>query len=264
MRRTLGELHAAEATADLWRRQKPLLAQAAQLVDLQVKAGEVSPLEAAQARITLNRAELAARESDRAVALARSRLAEAIGVPLAALPEVTLSYRGLDAASVPFDAGEARRWAAQNRADLLAALATYAASQSAVARARIMLTTAEKTRARQTQLRASDGTSERAMQEAEERFASARGELAAAHSPHSRCGARRSRRRAHSGVSRHRRSPAVAGGGARPHAYGIGSGADMLKPLAIAVIGALCTSVLLSLVATPTVYFILRRGGERG
>ena len=132
VRRTLGELHAAEATADLWRGQKPLLAQAAQLVDLQVKAGEVSPLEAAQARITLNRAELAARESDRAVALARSRLAEAIGVPLAALMEVTLSYRGLDDASAPFDAGEARCWAAQNRADLLAALATYAASQSAL------------------------------------------------------------------------------------------------------------------------------------
>ncbi len=52
--------------------------------------------------------------------------------------------------------------------------------------------------------------------------------------------------------------------GMLPLAYGIGSGADMLKPLAIAVIGALCTSVLLSLVATPTVYFILRRGSERG
>ncbi len=54
------------------------------------------------------------------------------------------------------------------------------AADAAVARAQAMLTTAEKTRARQTQLRASDGTSERAMQEAEERFASARGELAAA------------------------------------------------------------------------------------
>jgi Cu/Ag efflux pump CusA len=31
----------------------------------------------------------------------------------------------------------------------------------------------------------------------------------------------------------------------------------MLKPLAIAVIGSLCISVLLSLVATPTVYYIL-------
>ncbi|MBM3333712.1 efflux RND transporter permease subunit, partial [Candidatus Sumerlaeota bacterium] len=45
--------------------------------------------------------------------------------------------------------------------------------------------------------------------------------------------------------------------GMLPLAYGIGSGADMLRPLAIAVIGALCISVLLSLIATPTVYRIL-------
>ncbi|MCK9607469.1 MAG: efflux RND transporter permease subunit [Methylomonas sp.] len=46
--------------------------------------------------------------------------------------------------------------------------------------------------------------------------------------------------------------------GLLPLAYGIGAGSDMLKPLAIAVIGALTLSVLLSLVATPTVYFVLR------
>lgn len=47
--------------------------------------------------------------------------------------------------------------------------------------------------------------------------------------------------------------------GMLPLAYGIGSGADMLKPLAIAVIGALSISVLLSLVATPAVYLVLRK-----
>ena len=53
--------------------------------------------------------------------------------------------------------------------------------------------------------------------------------------------------------------------GMLPLAYGIGSGADMLKPLAIAVIGALSISVLLSLVATPVVYSLLdglRRGSD--
>ncbi|MFZ0916585.1 MAG: efflux RND transporter permease subunit, partial [Candidatus Udaeobacter sp.] len=45
--------------------------------------------------------------------------------------------------------------------------------------------------------------------------------------------------------------------GMLPLAYGIGSGADMLRPLAIAVIGAVCISVLLSLVATPTAYFLM-------
>jgi multidrug efflux pump subunit AcrB len=46
--------------------------------------------------------------------------------------------------------------------------------------------------------------------------------------------------------------------GMLPLAYGLGSGADMLRPLAIAVIGALFISVLLSLLATPAVYLLLQ------
>ena len=46
--------------------------------------------------------------------------------------------------------------------------------------------------------------------------------------------------------------------GMLPLALGIGAGADMLRPLAVAVIGALCISVLLSLIATPVAYFVLR------
>ncbi len=37
----------------------------------------------------------------------------------------------------------------------------------------------------------------------------------------------------------------------------------MLKPLAIAVIGALCISVVLSLVATPTVYYVMTGRREK-
>lgn len=44
-----------------------------------------------------------------------------------------------------------------------------------------------------------------------------------------------------------------------PLAYGIGTGADMLRPLAVAVIGALCMSVLLSLIATPVAYAALTK-----
>lgn len=46
--------------------------------------------------------------------------------------------------------------------------------------------------------------------------------------------------------------------GMLPLAYGVGSGADMLKPLAVAVIGALGISVALSLVATPVALAVLR------
>ena len=45
--------------------------------------------------------------------------------------------------------------------------------------------------------------------------------------------------------------------GMLPLAYGLGSGSDMLRPLAIAVIGSLCISVLLSLIATPVLYRVL-------
>ncbi len=51
----------------------------------------------------------------------------------------------------------------------------------------------------------------------------------------------------------------AAGLGMLPLAYGIGSGADMLKPLAIGVIGALCFSMLFSLIATPVLYRVLSR-----
>ncbi|MGO8766525.1 MAG: efflux RND transporter permease subunit [Limisphaerales bacterium] len=46
--------------------------------------------------------------------------------------------------------------------------------------------------------------------------------------------------------------------GMAPLAFGIGAGADMLRPLAVAVIGALCISVLLSLIATPVAYYVMR------
>jgi hydrophobe/amphiphile efflux-1 (HAE1) family protein len=47
--------------------------------------------------------------------------------------------------------------------------------------------------------------------------------------------------------------------GMLPLALAIGSGAELLQPLAIAVIGGLAVALLLSLIVTPTVYAILKR-----
>ncbi|HYW79830.1 MAG TPA: efflux RND transporter permease subunit [Thermoguttaceae bacterium] len=47
--------------------------------------------------------------------------------------------------------------------------------------------------------------------------------------------------------------------GLLPLAYGVGAGADMLRPLAIAVIGALLISLALSLVATPVCYYVMMK-----
>jgi len=47
--------------------------------------------------------------------------------------------------------------------------------------------------------------------------------------------------------------------GLLPLAYGVGAGADMLRPLAVAVIGALVISLILSLIAAPVFYYVLLR-----
>jgi len=48
--------------------------------------------------------------------------------------------------------------------------------------------------------------------------------------------------------------------GMAPLAFGFGAGAEILQALAIAVIGGLAVALLLSLVVTPTVYAMLKKG----
>jgi multidrug efflux pump subunit AcrB len=47
--------------------------------------------------------------------------------------------------------------------------------------------------------------------------------------------------------------------GMLPLAFALGSGSQMLQPLAIAVIGGLTISMALSLIVTPAVYYFLAR-----
>jgi multidrug efflux pump subunit AcrB len=47
-----------------------------------------------------------------------------------------------------------------------------------------------------------------------------------------------------------------------PLAFAIGAGSQMLQPLAIAVIGGVLISMVLSLIITPAVYFFLNRKGQ--
>ena len=49
--------------------------------------------------------------------------------------------------------------------------------------------------------------------------------------------------------------------GMLPLAIGVGSGAQLLQPLAIAVIGGVAISILLSLVITPVLFYLLRSRG---
>jgi multidrug efflux pump subunit AcrB len=49
--------------------------------------------------------------------------------------------------------------------------------------------------------------------------------------------------------------------GMLPLAIGVGSGAQLLRPLAIAVIGGVMVSMILSLLITPALFFVLRERG---
>jgi multidrug efflux pump subunit AcrB len=50
--------------------------------------------------------------------------------------------------------------------------------------------------------------------------------------------------------------------GLLPLAYGVGAGADMLRPLALSVMGALAISLALSLIATPVFFYLLHTGAD--
>ena len=50
--------------------------------------------------------------------------------------------------------------------------------------------------------------------------------------------------------------------GMLPLAFAIGAGSQMLQPLAIAVIGGILISMVLSLIITPAVHFYLSRTGS--
>jgi Cu/Ag efflux pump CusA len=47
-----------------------------------------------------------------------------------------------------------------------------------------------------------------------------------------------------------------------PLAFAIGAGSQMLQPLAIAVIGGILISMVLSLIVTPAVFFYMTRKRE--
>ena len=97
-------------------------------------AGEAARPEADAAQVALADVRLQLNMARGRAATARVALATAVGVPVAALDTVKLSFdafeRPLSAAQIP--APSIRSAALTNRADLLAALARYAASQSAL------------------------------------------------------------------------------------------------------------------------------------
>jgi outer membrane protein TolC len=104
------------------------------LLERRLAAGAVSSFEVSAARLALVKAAAAAADAQRQEPLARGRLAEILGVPLAALGGVVFDdplARNRPALTVEELAG-ARRESLRSRSDVLAALARYEATQAAL------------------------------------------------------------------------------------------------------------------------------------
>lgn len=133
VRTALLKLHAADETLALLHKQ--LAAQETNL-RLLTQGGALASLpNITQARIALDQTRLTAQDAQRQSAEARAQLAAAVGVPHAALDNIDFSYEVFEPLTLPKPprAEELRRVALQNRPDILAALAHYAAAESALA-----------------------------------------------------------------------------------------------------------------------------------
>jgi outer membrane protein TolC len=120
------------------RRQTFLAAQEAaqqlsvRLLEGQLRAGNVAGYDVTQARIALASARFAAQDGAAATSDALSELAAAIGLPRQALEGVPLAESDLTSLPPAPDPAALRRAALLERSDVRAALAQYAAAQSAL------------------------------------------------------------------------------------------------------------------------------------
>jgi outer membrane protein, heavy metal efflux system len=132
VRGSLIALDAAREAQALLSEQQELNAENVRLLEAQHDAGAISGFELTQARVAADSAQLAWRDAQRKSGEALVQLADALGLPASALGQTTLSFDELDVAPAELSLSEARGQALTSRADILAALEEYAASQSAL------------------------------------------------------------------------------------------------------------------------------------
>ena len=134
LRTALIEFSSAEQHLKLLQRQVDLQTRIVALLQQQVQVGAIASPQAVPFRIALIRARLDLLDAQRIASEARVRVAEAIGVPLAALQGLNLTFTGLESIELitHLSSAELRRSALQSRPDVLRALAEYAAAESAL------------------------------------------------------------------------------------------------------------------------------------
>ncbi len=134
LRASLLNLYAAQRTEALRAEQRAHQETLVRLLEERLVVGEISRPEVTLGRLALEQSDLALSEARRQAAEARVQLADALGLPVAALSDIDISFdalTGLPPAET-LSASRIRRQALFNRADLLSTLSDYEASQTAL------------------------------------------------------------------------------------------------------------------------------------
>ncbi|HVV00890.1 MAG TPA: TolC family protein [Verrucomicrobiae bacterium] len=130
VRSGLLEMLATEKRAKLLDRQLRLQEELVGRLEQQSAAGALAPAETIPARVAEARLNVDIADARRLMADARARLAASIGIPVQALKSIKIAENPFPIAPVAaLTSAAARRAALTGRADILAALAEYAASE---------------------------------------------------------------------------------------------------------------------------------------
>ena len=132
LRAALLDLRHARRDAALLAAQEARRAQVAQMLSRRLALGEAPRADLDLAEAELAQLRLQQADAQRAMAQARAGVAEAVGVPLAAIARADIRLDDLDQPPAPVADASALDAALRNRTDVQAALARYEASQAAL------------------------------------------------------------------------------------------------------------------------------------
>jgi cobalt-zinc-cadmium efflux system outer membrane protein len=132
LRTSLLNFYLADQSGVLLRNQLAIQEDLVELMERRLAVGEVSRLDATLAHLALDQIRLSLTEAKKQRVEARVRIADAIGLPVAATGEIEISSAFLEKLPAELPSPETRRQALLNRTDILGALEDYAASQSAL------------------------------------------------------------------------------------------------------------------------------------
>jgi cobalt-zinc-cadmium efflux system outer membrane protein len=130
LRAALLELYAAGRRHQLLEQQIEAQRQLVLLLEAELQAGAVSGVQVTRERIALSRRQMELQMAAEQAAVARTRVADAVGLTVKAIAGTTLSFNEFEASPEPLPDDQARLRALLNRADILGGLAAYSATES--------------------------------------------------------------------------------------------------------------------------------------